>query len=271
MISSFSKYLILNLFKNVSSAYSLRRLKSTSIKCVNVRRSSDDADLDIGFFGAWLDIPTLLAFVGAGSGYVVTWYDQSGNGYDLSQATNDNQPRIVNNGALETQNNLPSIFFDGSNDNLSNASVSISNILTVFSVCKTSVTDAVFRRLYNIGDDTLGVNSFTKRYNGSTTAITFGNRLPETQSATITSSLSNLTLVSGTRSSTSLEEIWKNGASRATNTNTTTTFTATKIEIGGSGSFCWNGYASEIITYPALDNHSRAKIENDILKLYSIS
>jgi hypothetical protein len=40
----------------------------------------------------------------AGYGFMSIWYDQSGNGYDLIQATPAQQPRIVNTGTLEVLN-----------------------------------------------------------------------------------------------------------------------------------------------------------------------
>jgi hypothetical protein len=43
-----------------------------------------------------------------------TWYDQSGNGRNATQTTAAKQPRIVNSGAIETQNGRPALFFDGS-------------------------------------------------------------------------------------------------------------------------------------------------------------
>jgi hypothetical protein len=82
---------------------------------VRVRRSSDNAEQDIGFvgpsLGAALDTADLLSFVGAGSGYIVTWYDQSGNARDATQATTTKQPRIVNSGSLETADGVPAAFF----------------------------------------------------------------------------------------------------------------------------------------------------------------
>lgn len=66
---------------------------------INVRRSSDNAARDIypDQYGN-LDVYDLLQFVGAGSGYVTIWYDQSGNGYNATQGTATNQPAIVSSG-----------------------------------------------------------------------------------------------------------------------------------------------------------------------------
>ena len=76
--------------------------------------SWDPALADIGFAGGWLDSAALLAFVGAGSGYVVTWYDQSGAGRDVASATAAAQPRLVNAGTLEAAaNGRPWALFSG--------------------------------------------------------------------------------------------------------------------------------------------------------------
>jgi hypothetical protein len=96
-----------------AAAYSLRRLSiSYSGYAIQVRRSSDSHTQDIGFDADGnLDTQALITFVGAGSGYVKIWYDQSGNGKDVSQATTSKQPRIVNAGVLETANNAPTVRF----------------------------------------------------------------------------------------------------------------------------------------------------------------
>lgn len=81
-------------------AFSTRKLRTAySGQCLRVRRSSDNAEQDIGFASNKLDTASLLTFVGAGDGFVVTWYDQSGNGRDAAQATAGNQLYVVQSGA----------------------------------------------------------------------------------------------------------------------------------------------------------------------------
>jgi hypothetical protein len=102
---------------NAAAAYSLRRVNGWyNGPAIGVRRS-DDTVLDIGFTPAGdLDTVALLAFVGAGDGFVTTWYDQSGNGRNAVQATAANQPRIVNAGAVETAGGRSAFVFDGTDD-----------------------------------------------------------------------------------------------------------------------------------------------------------
>jgi hypothetical protein len=77
-----------------------------------LQRNVPEVVADIGD----LDTAALLAFVGAGNGFVTTWYDQSGNGRNATQTTAGQQPQIVSNGVIETQNGRPMPRFDGSND-----------------------------------------------------------------------------------------------------------------------------------------------------------
>jgi Alpha-L-arabinofuranosidase B, catalytic len=93
-----------------SAAYSLRRLRSTYTgAAIRVRRSNDNSQQDIGFVGNNLDTQSLINFVGSNSGHIVTWYDQSGNARNATQATANSQPRIVISGAIHTRNNKPAI------------------------------------------------------------------------------------------------------------------------------------------------------------------
>ena len=102
-----------DLFGMPASAYSLRKLTPLSTNCIRVRRSSDNAEQDIGFVSntpnALIDTTTLLTFVGAGNGFVVTWYDQSTTGHNFTQSTGSLQPQIVSSGSVITLNSVPSI------------------------------------------------------------------------------------------------------------------------------------------------------------------
>jgi len=96
--------------------YSLRRMRGAYTGfCIRVRRSSDNTEQNIGFVNNVIDTVALLAFVGAGDGFVVTKYDQSVNGFNATQATAANQPRIVSGGVLNIVNSRSSLSFDGTN------------------------------------------------------------------------------------------------------------------------------------------------------------
>ena len=108
---------LLDTFPGATMAYSVRKLRSAYTgNALRVRRSSDNAEQDIGFVGADLDTSSLLSFVGAGNGFVTTWYDQSTSGINPVQATTTKQPKIVSSGVVETINGKPALLFDGVDD-----------------------------------------------------------------------------------------------------------------------------------------------------------
>jgi len=98
----------LDVFPGAYVAYSLRKLSSAYTgSCITVRRSSDNATANIGFYRYSLDQTALLNFVGTGSGFVTTWYDQSGNARNATNGTAASQPRIVDSGSIVTLLNNP--------------------------------------------------------------------------------------------------------------------------------------------------------------------
>ena len=61
--------------------------------------------------GEHYSISGIPAFDNSVNGFVETWYDQSGNSNDLTQATASKQPTIVTSGAINTRNSEPIIKF----------------------------------------------------------------------------------------------------------------------------------------------------------------
>lgn len=126
-----------------AAAYSFRRVVSNYAgSAIQVRRSSDSTTQNIGFAsGGGLDTVSLLAFCGAGDGFVQTIYDQSGNSRDITQATAGAQPKIVSAGAVIAQaNGTPACTFDGVDDVLFRAGFAYAlGAFTVFAVMKATV------------------------------------------------------------------------------------------------------------------------------------
>lgn len=88
-------------------AYSFRKLRTAYAgSAVRVRRSSDNTESDIGFTANGnFDASAFSTFIGGGSGYIVTWYDQSGNGVNATQSTTSAQPQI----SLSQVNSKPAL------------------------------------------------------------------------------------------------------------------------------------------------------------------
>ena len=112
---------------NSHAAFSLQKLRSEySGNAIRVRRSSDNAEQDIGFADNALDTSSLLTFVGSSDGFVTTLYNQTTVGVqNMSQSTANSQPKIVNSGSLiiDSDNGLPAIQFDGVDDHFTGASL----------------------------------------------------------------------------------------------------------------------------------------------------
>jgi hypothetical protein len=106
----------LNKFSGASLGLSLDKLdKNYTGSAIKVRRSSNNAELDIGFVDGVLDIATLLTFVGSGDGFVTIIYDQVGSN-NMTQTTSSLQGQIVSNGSVITLGGKPCII-RGSDNN----------------------------------------------------------------------------------------------------------------------------------------------------------
>lgn len=146
---------IANPLGNISTAtaasYGLRKLScSYSGKAIQVRRSSDNTTQDIGFTSdSDLDTAALKTFVGNNSAFVTTWYDQSGNGRNATQATTGKQPRIVNAGVIDRLNGKPAIRYLGQGYSLFTAGYSAySSAYTMNFVAKVN-TDMSYNGVVN--------------------------------------------------------------------------------------------------------------------------
>lgn len=79
----------------VALSFSVRQLTASYIgKDINIRRASDSATTDIGFFAGKFDIAAFNTFCASTTCFIDTWYDQSGYGTNAVQATAANQPPI---------------------------------------------------------------------------------------------------------------------------------------------------------------------------------
>ncbi len=79
--------------------------------CMQVRRGSDSATLDIPFVGGVLDEAAIVTFCGASIGYVTKWYIQDSSGNDLIQASTNEQPVIYDGAIIYKESGFPCIRF----------------------------------------------------------------------------------------------------------------------------------------------------------------
>lgn len=184
--------LILDTYGNgVVAGYSLRKLKSGYTgPAIQVRRSTDNVLQDISFDASGnLDTSALTTFIGANSGFVQKWYDQSGQSEDMEQTTQANQPLIVDSGTLIQQNSLPAIRFDGTNDAFTSIQstnpFSYSGAVSIVSaVYKNSTTTKAYETILGAGaTGTAGTN------NDKMLGLSFGNSGTVSPSPTVSTDI----------------------------------------------------------------------------------
>ncbi len=105
---------LLDTVSDLGPVFSFRRLLlAYEGNCCRIRRSSNDDEQDFGFDAdGVVDTAAIASFVGGGSGYVVTWYDQNGNVADVTNSDHATQPLFV---ASSTINSLPAMRIDETN------------------------------------------------------------------------------------------------------------------------------------------------------------
>lgn len=250
--------LLLDTVTGSVAAYSLRKLRTAySGSAIRVRRSSDNAEQDIGFSDGVLDTASLLTFCGAGDGFVATWYDQSGNSKNATQATSTRQPQVVSSGSVLTKNSLPSLLFATVSGQLETV-VAGTQPLHVFSAAFTDTVAAEsyilrrrsggsdFRPLYN-------VTGAFRIYAGSIMA----GSTPANNTAYLFSALS-----SGASS-----VLRENGSQTASGNIGSNEGTALSIS---DAFYPWNGSISELILFQSDKTSDVATIESNINDYYSI-
>lgn len=267
---------LLDTYGGAAAAYSLRKLSSTYTgDAIRVRESGGDTEADIGFDdNGDLDTTALLAHCGANDGYVTTWYDQSGNGVNVSNSNATQQPTIVNSGALATQNGKPAIDwgFQQSTILLRTSSATVvgdTNGMSAFSVSwqdsDSATSAAPIFDSYDNSDRIIytGVDSSVDLYAG-----VHGN--DPILSPNI---LSNYTLLSQTSTSSGDGEIYLNGSligsdSAYTGDARLITIGTTRTGIGQANTH--SGNIQEVIFYANDNVSNRESIESNINNYYSI-
>jgi len=277
---------LLDLYPGAAAAYSLRRLSDFyGGSAIQVRRSSDNAVLDIGFEGdSNLNIGALLAFCGAGDGFVTTWYDQSGNANNASQTTAANQPQIVSSGSVILDLGKPSLQFDGINDCL--LSTTPIDPLFITAVNKPNTTNT-FKTIFGADtSETQVLGAIYFQYGTPTRSPTFvrattGEVTPTNFVINSATQVANNTtnLMTGYRSDTFME-LFVNNISQGTDTNN-----QVLKPLGGTnnGRFTLmagyfsrsivdhlNGTLSEIIMYTNNQENNINGIHSKINDFYSI-
>lgn len=123
-------------YRTVSLNRLMRTAYGDTSNIMRIRRSSDNAEANIPMVGGLTDRSAMTTHVGAGDGFLVTAYDQSGNARNYAQSTASAQPLIVDDGVILVDSDDKIIArFDGVNDYLVGAgSVDDSARISTFGV-----------------------------------------------------------------------------------------------------------------------------------------
>ncbi len=263
----------------VRGAYGLRKLRGAySGPAIRVRRSSDNAEVNIGFDGSGnLDTAALASHVGAGQGFVVTWHDQSGNGQDMTQATAANQPEITaSSGALHTlpggsASRAAARLVGANGTRMACASFGLggtANTLGLAMVLSPSVLGGADVLQYTPDMDTLwysgtGTWDFTTTGNNGTSYLKReGAGYAEAQYNWLLSAGAAFA-VQAIANGTDLRT-WGNGTEGAVNAAATATFLASgALCLGGRTETPLDGHVAEVIVASVMAGTDRAAIETD--------
>lgn len=269
--------LLLDTYSGAAVAYSLRKLRSAYTgNCIRVRRSSDNTEQNIGFVNNVLDTASLLTFCGAGNGFVTTWYDQSGNGLNLSMSTATNQPRIVNAGTIDSKDGTTAMKFNGTSHFLGRAALTAlaaGNNFSYFTVASNDVTNIANDVFNNNGTSGGRVNVFIDT---RTTGGIYLNFLIQNSSST--NYRANLSAADGSTNQRLLSgflngfnmSAFNNGLTGGTDTYTGT-YGNVYFELARLGNLRYlNGYIQELIIYPTDESSNRVGIETNINTYYTI-
>ena len=260
---------LLDTYGSAVVAYSLRKVESTySGNLIRVRRSSDNAEQDIGLSGDSLDTSALTTFVGANDGFVVSWYDQSGNGRTISQVTATNQPKIVSSGSVVlASNGLPALLSDGNDAMLNTGFTSPTfdfTICTTFEVPNLTTSYALYSTDTNLNQ------IWISRAGGS-------NRIYCTQGEITATKLSvggHLSIVTAKSFGNNRMSAWEDGSNITTNQYANTSTANNGIYLLSRSSYsgiCPSGtYIQEFIQFNSDLTSQVADINTDINSHYSI-
>jgi len=276
--------LLLDLYP-ATAAYSVRKLRTAYLgACMRVRRSSDNAEQDIGFSGNELDTAALLSFVGAVDGFLTAYYDQSGNGFTRGQFNASAQLRIVTAGVLNIKNTKPSIFGDGSTRFLRSVigdpsvplfipAMNDGNQFSVFSVHHSNLLGAI-RGLWQT-TPTGSSNQLRGIADTRTTASPINWLAVNSGGTAFLSTLSavrndtNQRLQVAVMDSGNVLRSFDNGATGGTATYTGS-YSNTEFIIGTGANGALNGGVQEVIIFDTTQLANRVDIQDNINNYYGI-
>jgi len=197
--------------------------------------------------------------------FVVTWFDQSGNGKNPTQATAGNQPRLVTAGNLELSGGKVAVRFVKASTNFLNLLDTSANINNMSSFFVGAFVTTVNGQIgYAFGTNkmyfpfTTGGNTFVG-YSTNSNAITLETGVSTNRRLfeVLAPSPLNSAVVQG----------WVNGVARGTFNLVTSTISNIQLGYGGTTNY-YDGYIQEVVGWQT--NVNRLQKENYINAYWKI-
>jgi len=284
---------VLDYYPNATVAYSLRKLTSNYTgSAIKVRESGGDTEADIGFRSdGSLNELDLLNHCGSNSGYIVEWYDQSGNGTGLRELTDSAtyQPIIVNSGTIVTSGGNPAIEWtaageqDLQNTSLGWGTVTAQTTFQVLTFSNTSLNSShAYMRTISVSDastsDYLLANNWIPPHRSNQTSglDIYGVTGADIVSDTI--DWNNQALLTAIHTGTAISG-FNNGTAFATNQGAANVLDCTMVEMAlgmqtnsdvGAGDSHFAGTMQEVIIYNSDKTSDRIAIEINQNNYYNI-
>ena len=193
----------------------------------------------------------------SGIGYVTTWYDQSGNSNDATQATASSQPKIVDAGSLITENGKAAIYMPSPL-----SSLDLTSYVSTDSVFGVNKIDAYGVVNYFLFDKSAVKGLYLN--NSSYVGIYDGAFKPSTIPSNLNQNLSYWNFNTN-------YYVGLNGGTLDSISTANTKFSINTISRTFSGNnLSLNGTTQEIIIYDSDQSTNRTKIENNISTYYDI-
>jgi hypothetical protein len=265
--------LLLDTYPGAAAAYSLRKLRTAYTgAAIRVRRSVDSVESDIGFNGSGeLDTTTLSTFIGSTNyGYVSVWYDQSGNGRNLTQTELAVQPIIIALGTIYQFGTKPSIYFPlsrlpgGGACTMDNTTFTLTQPNTYFIITQGTSANSTGDR--NIFDGTGANRNAIGKSNVNPNYFMYAGSL--VYSTTLVDNIKNLFVPIFNNTSSFL---YKNGNSILSNANPgTQSLEGLRLAGFQKQQANWENYMPEFIVYNTNQASNRTGIESNINTYYTI-
>jgi alpha-L-arabinofuranosidase B-like protein len=232
----------------LQAAYSTRKLLTAYAgNALQVTRASDSTTQNIGFSSNVLNSGALTTFCSGTTCTVSVWYDQSGNGNNLTTACPAGGPVIYAAGAIKTINSQPALLFAAAGPNCVFSSTFTSNPVNsryenaIINPTSTASGESI------IASDTLGGMEWRVDNSNATMSLLSQDIANIATSSSTTFSATGNEVEAQYNSSTGVYSFWLSGSSVGTGTNAVSPFSGHTAAGAQFNSSAWvEGFAGPI-------------------------